>query len=385
MSRQAPFAWIAGLALAGMAAANAAAPGRAAAQDKGDQPVTLGAGGDVEAVSGEADHPLSITGFGVGGYSYDGRTGDNSAAAGKIAVGLFRELTDQLYVFGQLTTSLSDEGDGEPATEIEIDNLLVSFTPRGLPDLSLTFGTLDAPLGFERDDEVLLLTPTTSFNFELARPAKLTGLFGTYTLSRRVDLTALVANGWDSPLDPNHGKTVGARLGLLPAERTSLGLSVLYGSEGDAGESNDRLLLNADYAWQPGRGWIVAGEANYGKDLDLPDGGGDARWSGAMLLVHRQLVRHWGVVARAELLDDPDGARTGLRQTLTSYSLGPIYSLGVGREGIFANVQHTTYRIPRFQLRGEVRVNHSDVPFFETSDEPSRWGVQYTLQLVTTF
>ena len=72
-------------------------------------------------------------------------------------------------------------------------------------------------VGFERDDEVLLLTPTTSFNFELARPAKLTGLFGTWTLSRRVDLTALAANGWDSPLDPNHGKTVGARLGLVPA------------------------------------------------------------------------------------------------------------------------------------------------------------------------
>jgi hypothetical protein len=85
------------------------------------------------------------------------------------------------------------------------------------------------------------------------------------------------------------------------------------------------------------------------------------------------------------VLDDPDGARTGQPQTLTSWTLAPIYSIGVGREGIFADIQHTTYRIPRFQLRGEVRLNHSDVPFFETSDEPSRWGVQYTVQLVTTF
>jgi hypothetical protein len=375
---------VAGLALGAFAVAAGARP--AVAQDTGDQPVTLdNPSGDVRAVTGEDDRPLSITGFGVGGYSYDGRTGDNSAAAGKLAVSLFRELTDNLYLFGQLTTSLSAEGDEAPATEIEIDNLLVSFTPRGLPNLNLTFGTLDAPIGFERDDEVLLLTPTTSFNFELARPAKLTGLFGTYALNRRVDLTAMVANGWDSPLDPNHGKTVGARLGVLPAERTSLGLSALYGSEGDPGETNDRLLLDADYAWQPGRGWIVAGEANYAKDLNLPDDGGDARWSGAMLLVHRQVARHWGVAARAEVLDDPDGARTGARQTLTSYSLAPIYSLGVGREGIFADIQHTTYRIPRFQLRGEVRLNHSDVPFFQTSDEPSHWGVQYTVQLVTTF
>jgi hypothetical protein len=361
-----------------------AATGRAFAQ-KPDQPVTLdNPSGDVEPLTGENQHALSITGFGVGGYTYDGKTNDNSFAAGKVAVALFRELTDNLYVFGQLTTAISDEVGGEPATETEIDNLLVSFTPKGASNVNLTLGTLDAPVGFERDDEVLLFTPSTSFNFELARPAKLTGLFGGWTLSRRIDLTAFVANGWDTPIDPNHGKTVGARLGVLPGERGSLGLSVLYGSEGPADSTNDRLLLNADYAFEPARGWIVAGEGNYGKDYDLP-GGGDARWSGATLLVYRQVNRHWGIAARAEVMDDKDGARTGLAQTLTSYAIAPSYSIGVGREGIFANIPHTTHRIPRFQLRGEIRVNHSNQEFFETSDLPSHWGVQYALQLVTTF
>jgi hypothetical protein len=358
---------------------------RAAAQGKPDQPINLGnPGADIQPVPGEDEHSLAISGFGVGGYTYDGRTNDNSFSAGKIAVALFRELSDNLYVFGQLTTSISAEAGGEPTTETEIDNLLVSFTPPGASNVNLTFGTLDAPIGFERDDEVLLFTPSTSFNFDLARPGKITGLLGTWALNRKVDLSALLANGWDSPLDPNHGKTAGVRLGLLPAERTSLGVSALYGSEGPADSTNNRLLLDVDYALQPGRGWIVAGEANYGKDYDLPDGG-DARWSGAMLLVHRQVVRHFGIAARAEVLDDKDGARTGQAQTLTSWTLAPIYSIGVGREGIFATIQHTTYRIPRFQLRGEIRVNHSDVPFFETSSGLSQWGVQYTAQLVTTF
>jgi Putative beta-barrel porin-2, OmpL-like. bbp2 len=356
----------------------------AAAQAKPDRPVKLDDSGDLQALTGEGEHALGISGFGVAGYTYDGRTNDNSFSAGKVAVSLFRELTDNLYVFGQLTTSISNEEGGDPVTETEIDNLLVSFTPPKLTNLSLTFGTLDAPVGFERDDEVLLLTPSTSFNFELGRPAKLTGLFGTYTLSRKADLTALVANGWDSPLDPNHGKTVGARLGVLPVERTSLGVSLLYGSEGPADSTNDRVLLNADYAFQPGHGWIVAGEANYAKDSNLPDDA-EASWSGAMLLVHRQVARHFGIAARAEVLDDKDGARTGQPQTLTSWTIAPIYSIGVGREGIFATIQHTTYRIPRFQLRGEIRVNHSDQPFFETSDGLSKWGVQYTVQLVSTF
>ena len=54
-------------------------------------------------------------------------------------------------------------------------------------------------------------------------------------------------------------------------------------------------------------------------------------------------------------------------------------------EGIFANVQRTTFRIPRLQLRGEIRFNHSDVPIFETDDGLDTWNVEYRLQFVTTF
>src|SRR4051794_20486762 len=58
---------------------------------------------------GEIDRfPLQITGFGVGNYAYDGRTGNNSFAASKVAVALFREITSRAYVFGQLTTALTE-------------------------------------------------------------------------------------------------------------------------------------------------------------------------------------------------------------------------------------------------------------------------------------
>ena len=74
-----------------------------------------------------------------------------------------------------------------------------------------------------------------------------------------------------------------------------------------------------------------------------------------------------------------------MAQTLESYTIAPLYSLGVGREGIFANVQNTTVRIPRLQLRGEVRINHSSVPFFDTDGGPDTWNIEYRLQFVTTF
>ncbi|MFL5403324.1 MAG: outer membrane beta-barrel protein [Gemmatimonadales bacterium] len=349
-----------------------------------DRAIDLGSqAGDL----GEIDRfPLQITGFGVGDYSYAGRTGDNSFAASKVGVALFREITDRVYVFGQLTTALTPpEGGGEPGTEVEIDNLLLSVVPSGASNLGLNFGKLDLPIGFERDDEPLNFLVSPSFNFELGRPVKMVGLDASWRARPSLGVDAFLFNGWDTDLDPNHGKSAGARLELVPRSGVTLGLSGLYGVEGDQGATNNRYLVSVDYALQPSWDWVFAGEANLGGDRDVLPSGGDATWEGGMLTVLHRFTRHWGLAARAEVFRDGDGARTGATQTLESYSIAPLYSLGVGREGIFANVQHTTVRIPRLQLRGELRVNHSSEPFFDTDGGPDTWNIEYRLQLVTTF
>lgn len=367
------------LALAGVVLAVPAA--RAWAQD---EPVSLGANGALQ--SSDDAFPLTITGFGVGNYTYNGKTNDNTFAASKVAVGLFREINDNLYIYGQLTTLLEeDEATGEVVTSPEIDNLLFNINPSLGAGVSFAFGKADAPIGFERDDEVLNFLPSTSFNFELGRPAKFTGLIGRWTMSPSLDVTGIVANGWDSDIAPNHGKTGGVRVGVYPTDGAQFGISALYGSEGDVGATNHRYLLSLDYSVEPGRGWVVGGEANYGGDRGVLADGSDAQWGGATLIVFHQLRRHIGLAARAEIFDDPDGMRTGTPQTLESYSFSPMYLFGVGQNGIFANVEHTTFRIPRFQVRGEVRLNHSSVPVFDTTGAPSQWEVLYTLQLVTTF
>jgi len=184
------------------------------------QSIDLSGGGDegLEGLTGENDAPLQITGFGVGDYAYDGRTDENSFIAGKLALALFREIDEQLWFFGQLTTALSteDSGGDEVPTEIEIDNLIVNFTPRGATNFSLGFGKLDAPIGFERDDEPLNFVATESFNFEYARPSKIVGLIGRWNLTPGLDFTGWVANGWNSQVDPNHGKTAALQVGVRP-------------------------------------------------------------------------------------------------------------------------------------------------------------------------
>jgi len=349
--------------------------------------VSAGTAQDLSALTGETASPLQVSGFGVGDYSFAGRTGANSFAAGKLAASFFRELSGSAWFFGQLTAALQPPEDPsqEPRTETEIDNLMVTVTPPGRSNLSFSFGKLDLPFGFERDDEPLNLQPTSSFNFSLARPAKMVGLLSRWDVGPRLDVVALVSNGWDADLAPNHGKTAGVRLGARPWDRSSFGLSGLVGPEGPVDSTNTRYLLTFDYALQPTPAWILAGEANWGGDRGLAPAGGDARWAGGTLTLFRQLSRQVGVAARAEVLRDRDGARTGQPQTLTAYSLAPLYFVGAGREGIFANIEHTTFRIPRFQIRGEARLNHSTVPYFDTATGLGNWSVEYRLQAVATF
>lgn len=350
----------------------------------------LDRGQSLESLTGEGENSLQITGFGIGSYTYDGRTTENTFAGSKLAVALFKELNDQVWFFGQLTTLLAEpeEGgdpDAEIATEIEIDNLIVSFTPPGATNVNFSFGKFDSPMGFERDDEPLNLQPTESFNFELARPPKQVGLIGRWSPTPKVDVAGWIANGWGDVVDSNPGKTAGARFGVRPTENTSFGLAGLWGPEGEPGETHNRYLLTFDYAIQPTADFVVAGEANFGGDRETMGDGTDAHWYGGLLTLFQRFNRNVGVTLRGEVFKDEDGARTGVPQTLQSITFTPVYFVGTGREGIFANIEHTTLRIPRFQLRGGIRYNHSSTDFFETSDGESDWNVEYVAELVATF
>ena len=128
--------------------------------------VAIGQRATAQDVNLEEKSPLVVSGFAVGLGSYDRNLAQSAALGSKLALSVFRPWSDQLYFFGQLTTHLEEADSGPPETVIEIDNLIINWTPARLSTLSLSFGRFDAPIGFERDDEPLNLIPTTSFTFE---------------------------------------------------------------------------------------------------------------------------------------------------------------------------------------------------------------------------
>ena len=331
------------------------------------------------AIPGEESTPLTISGFAVGSTGYDKNLSQGSALASKLALSLFRPWSDQLYLFGQLTTHLVAADSGPAETAIEIDNLIINWTPAHLSALSLSFGRFDAPIGFERDDEPLNLVPTSSFTFENARPVKFTGLMGRYALSPKVSVLGLVANGWDQDIDNNSGKTGGFKLQVFPSAGLALAGGVLYGPEEDATNASPRTLLSGDATWQPMSKLIVQAEGHHGSQAGNT-------WTGVVGQAFWRFGRSAGLTVRGDVMDDPDGFRTGTGQTLSSLTISPWYFYREAQEGVYSNIEFTNFRLPAFSLRPALRFDHSDQPVFEKKDGSlSQSNVTAVVELVYIF
>ena len=323
--------------------------------------------------------PLTISGFAVALGSYDRNLAQNTALASKLAVSFFRPWSDQLYLFGQLTTHLEEADSGPPKTAIAIDNLIINWTPARISALTLSFGRFDAPVGFERDDEPLNLVPTTSFTFENARPVKLTGLVARYALNPKVSLLGLVANGWDQERDNNSGKTGGLKVQVFPTSGLAVAAGALYGPEEDSTNGSQRTLVTGDATWQPMTRLIVQAEAHHGSQQGV-------HWTGVVGQAFWRVGRSTGLTVRGEVFDDPDGARTGTAQQLQSLTISPWYFYREAQEGVFSNVEFTTFRLPAFSIRPAVRIDHSDRPVFENKDRSfARSNLTALVELVYLF
>src|SRR5213592_4417212 len=339
--------------------------------------VAVGAAAQEREVTFEETPRVTVTGFAVGQASYDRARTANTFTAGKLAVSLFRPVGDA-YLFGQLTTSLGEEGN----TETEIDNLIVSWTPHTASRWTVSFGRFDAPIGFERDDEPLNFVPTSSFNFEFARPSKLTGAIVRLTASPRVELAAAAANGWDVPLDNNRGKTALLRAQWRAIDRFTIVVTGIYGPERDSTDGQQRTHFTPELTLDLGR--VIAGaELNFGRERQTS---GDLTWGGGAATAFLRLTRTVGLTARYDHLSDSDGALTGTPQVLRSVTVGPIWFYSQAQEGIFSNIEHTTFHLPQIALRAALRVDYSTQPFFENaSGGQERTDTRAVVELVYLF
>jgi hypothetical protein len=148
---------------------------------------------------------------------------------------------------------------------------------------------------------------------------------------------------------------------MFPSSGLAVAAGALYGPEEDSTNAAQRTLVTGDLTWQPMQRLIVQAEAHHGSQEGT-------NWTGVVGQAFMRFGRKTGLTVRGDVFDDPDGARTGTAQTLSSVTVSPWYFYREAQEGVFSNVEFTSFRLPAFSLRPAVRFDHSTQPVFEMKD-----------------
>ena len=300
-------------------------------------------------------------------------------------------------------------------TEVSLHRFnITGIAPMG-NGLALSFGRFDTPFGYERHDAALNLTATTSEVNRFGRPMSMTGFQAAYQFAPWFDAAAWVVNRWENETtedtleDDNRDKSFGGRIGFTPLPGAGLlnfGIGGWWGPEQESDTKHDRWILDVDLTWSPLPRLLLAGEAVYGGESGVsfrsrgaPIGAPaadnqDVNWLGLYALAHYALTRWLGLSFRYGFFDDPDAARTGVAQTLHSFTIAPIVHLSrlipdLRPLGVtYARTQHP---LDWVDVRLEYRLNHSNKPVFSDAKpgvpigEADHDSHQVTLQFVLNF
>ena len=254
-------------------------------------------------------------------------------------------------------------------------NLNPSATSNDVIDLTQAYLTYTAPLGsgiaLQAGRFVTLIgaevIPTYStygsadYNisrsllFTLGEPLTHTGLRGTYTVNDKVNFVLGVNNGWDDVTNSNDGQTVEGELNLSSGDMLgsvqslALALNSTFGAEQvNRGSSklwaidpvltyktplkNLQFIAEYLYASEGGPVSVAPGYSEQGNrfcepgTFCVPTPGflpvsngtitipGQVSWTGAAGYIVYDLNDNVEFATRGEFFDDPNGARTGLRQ-----------------------------------------------------------------------
>ena len=314
------------------------------------------------------------------------------------------------------TGPCTEQFGSEPiTTEVNLHRFNVTaIAPIG-NGLSLSVGRFDTPFGYERHDAALNLTATISEVQQFGRPQSMTGAQAAMQLTPSLDVAAWLVNRWenetteDPPEDNNRAKSVGGRLGVTPLQGSqllNLGIGGFWGPEQDDDNSHARWIVDADLTWSASTPLLVAAEFVYGGESGVSFrrrgipfaadevSGADVHWLGLYALAHYDVVPWLGFSLRYGLFRDIDGARTGVAQTLQSFTFASIFHLSElvpDLRPLGVTYARTRHHLDWVDLRLEYRLGHSNRPVFADAApgvpiiEASKTGHVVTAQLVVNY
>jgi len=278
-----------------------------------------------------------ITGFVDASLYYDDNSGDAAFGLDQIEIDVTRVLSDVAVIRADL--EWVKDGDGWAQ---DLEQGYLEWSPVFAPDLALTFGKFNAPMGFEMLDPHEMYQFSHALVYDHGLPANLTGVMARHPLGERLAVSGWVVNGWDSnDLSDGNPETFGGRLDVSLNCCSTIGVSVISGTEicdsgflaGDpayfAPYEFERTVIDIDATLTPAEDWTVGGEFNQGA---YEAGATKADWAGLMVMAHYDVNAWFGLTGRCDWFDDPDGHvfGAGIAETRTALTIAPTFVLGDG-------------------------------------------------------
>jgi len=170
-----------------------------------------------------------------------------------------------------------------------------------------------------------------SLLFNYAIPLTHTGVKASYSLTPKVSVMAMVANGWDVAIDNNAGKSIGAQLAIKPIDPVALYVNYIGGPENADDNHSIRhvidlvgtltvnpmlsLGVNGDFGTEGGTSLVVPGD--------------DAKWSGVAGYAKISTPSPFSLGLRAETFKDDGGTRLGLgKARANEFTVTPSFKFG---------------------------------------------------------
>ncbi|MDT8317550.1 MAG: outer membrane beta-barrel protein [bacterium] len=274
-----------------------------------------------------------ISGF-VDVSIHEEQYGDSSFGLDQVEIDIEKKIDDRLSVRADINylTAMKSYSSYVVDEDIQSFDDLVEqgYITCNVKGLDLTFGKFNAPIGFELLDPVYMYQYSHALVFDYGLPTNLTGAMGSYAFNDMADISLYVVNGWDNNYDNNNSRTVGGRLGLAPLKGLNIGLSTISGKEGTG---DDKLTVSdIDLTFTAVDKLTIGAEYNSGRDEGAAAAGGDAEWSGFMVMANYAATDDLSLTLRYDSFDDEDGTRfdSGVIEKRTAYTVAALYSLGEG-------------------------------------------------------
>jgi hypothetical protein len=230
-------------------------------------------------------------------------------------------------------------------------------------------GKIATLMGVEVGEDVLNPNLDVGWQDILLEPFTETGAELDAKFGPHADAELRVTNGWDQVTDVNSGKTLMARLGLTPDDRTLIALVGYIGPE-QAGNTSDKRSGANVVLWRKitpvTNAWL---QFDYGQEQGIAANGADAKWYAAGLWLTYDVAPAATLAFRGDYLNDRDGARS-------SGVLGFPVNAGqkFGSATATLNIKSWAHTL----VRPEIRYDHSNLPAFKGERSQISFGLGWS-------